>query len=105
MILFTNIFQVIRLLLDGEYAIDYLVGSKIQFKNNSVAEGECIWDFGDGSEKVRESEPIHKYEVAGTYDVVLEIVGEGKLKKKILLREKLPKKQSLKKILTAKKKN
>ncbi|EIY53532.1 MULTISPECIES: PKD domain-containing protein [Bacteroides] len=76
--------------VDGEYAIDYLVGSKIQFKNNSVAEGECIWDFGDGSEKVRESEPIHKYEVAGTYDVVLEIVGEGKLKKKILISDIFP---------------
>lgn len=76
--------------VDGDYTIDYLVGSKIQFINKSVAEGECVWDFGDGSDKVRESNPVHKYVVAGTYDVILEIEGVGKLKKKILISDIFP---------------
>ena len=50
----------------GDYKIDYLVGSQIQFTNTSVVKGACTWDFGDGTPVSNEENPIHKYEVAGT---------------------------------------
>lgn len=61
----------------GNYGIDYLVGSPIQFTNISEAKGSCTWNFGDGSPVSTEENPIHKYEVAGTYNVVLTIANEG----------------------------
>lgn len=76
--------------VDGNYKNDYLVGSKIQFKNCSEAPGACVWDFGDGSVSNKDINPSHLYKVAGTYDVTLTIDGVGKLTKKILISDIFP---------------
>ena len=34
----------------GDYKVDYLVGSTIQFTNTSAEVGACVWDFGDGTD-------------------------------------------------------
>ena len=58
--------------------VDYLVGSTIQFTNTSAEVGACVWDFGDGTPKSTESNPQHKYESAGLYNVTLTIENVGK---------------------------
>ena len=60
----------------GDYKVDYLVGSTIQFTNTSAEVGACVWDFGDGTPKSTESNPQHKYESAGLYNVTIENVGK-----------------------------
>lgn len=62
----------------GDYKVDYLVGSTIQFTNTSAEVGACVWDFGDGTPKSTESNPQHKYESAGLYNVTLTIENVGK---------------------------
>lgn len=74
----------------GDYKIDYLVGSQIQFTNTSVAKGACTWDFGDGTPISTEENPIHKYEVAGTYNVTLTIENEGKRVNKLFISDIFP---------------
>ena len=58
----------------GDYKVDYLVGST----NTSAEVGACVWDFGDGTPKSTESNPQHKYESAGLYNVTLTIENVGK---------------------------
>ncbi|EOA59886.1 hypothetical protein HMPREF1214_00928 [Bacteroides sp. HPS0048] len=62
----------------GDYKVDYLVGSTIQFTNTSAEVGACVWDFGDGTPESTESNPQHKYESAGLYNVTLTIENVGK---------------------------
>ncbi|BEH00096.1 PKD domain-containing protein [Bacteroides sedimenti] len=76
--------------VDGNYKIDYLVGSTIQFTNISEAKGACTWDFGDGSGVSTENDPKHIFEVAGTYEVKLTVEGEGTVTKKILISDIFP---------------
>jgi len=76
--------------VDGDYKIDYLVGSTIQFNNISEAVGSCTWDFGDGSGSVTEANPKHVFQVAGTYDVTLSVEGEGSVTKKVFISDIFP---------------
>jgi len=74
----------------GDYKIDYLVGSQIQFTNTSVVKGACTWDFGDGTPVSNEENPIHKYEVAGNYNVSLTVENGGKRVNKIFISDIFP---------------
>ena len=74
----------------GDYGIDYLVGSPIQFTNVSEAVGNVSWDFGDGSPVSVEANPKHTYQTAGTYDVKLTVEGEGTTTKRILISDIFP---------------
>ena len=60
--------------INGDYNLDFYVGSTITFTNTSSQTGEAVWDFGDGSQM--KGDKVEKYyEVAGTYQVKL-TVGE-----------------------------
>lgn len=74
----------------GDYKIDYYVGSEIQFTNTSEEQGVVTWNFGDGSPEVKDPNPVHKYTVAGTYDVTLTIDGVGHRKQTIMISEITP---------------
>lgn len=76
--------------VEGNYALDYFVGSTIKFSNLSEAKGKATWDFGDGSPKVSGNNPNHIYEVAGTYLVTLDIAGEGQLIQKLYISDIIP---------------
>ncbi|MBR0310444.1 MAG: PKD domain-containing protein, partial [Paludibacteraceae bacterium] len=58
--------------INGDYALDYYVGSVITFNNTSPTEGTPKWEFGDGTTAEGNSVE-HYYEVAGTYKVKLTI--------------------------------
>lgn len=75
--------------ISGEYNLDFLIGSTINFRNLSEANGACTWDFGDGTIST-EREPTHVYEKAGTYAVTLSIEGEGSVKKNLLISDIIP---------------
>lgn len=68
--------------INGDYALDYLVGSTVQFTNESAKSGALTWDFGDGTTST-EPNPTHKYEIAGTYDITLTIEGIGQSTEKL----------------------
>ena len=76
--------------VNGDYGIDYYVGSPIQFTNTSVIKGDCVWDFGDGTPVSTEENPTHKYEVAGTYTVTLTIKNGGERVNKLLISDIFP---------------
>lgn len=59
-----------------EYGSDYYVVSHIQFTNTSAKQGNYAWDFGDGTTST-ETNPVHKFDKAGTYQVKLTIDGVG----------------------------
>ncbi len=67
------------LVTDDSYQLDYYVGATIEFTSTSAIDGECKWDFGDGTEAVGEVVE-HKYAEAGSYTVKL-TVGEGGMNK------------------------
>lgn len=80
-----------RYQVNGDYAIDYLVGSTIQFKNQSVVEGVATWNFGDNTPSVTGDSVNHIFQTAGTYTVELTIAGqEGSIQKKILISDIFP---------------
>ncbi len=74
---------------DATYQLDYYVGANIKFVSTSYAPGNCTWDFGDGATATGDS-VIHKYAVAGTYDVKLTVEGAGSLTQKILISDIKP---------------
>ena len=58
--------------IDGDYALDYYVGSVITFRNTSPTAGTAVWSFGDGV--TEEGDKVeHFYKVAGTYQVKLTV--------------------------------
>ena len=58
--------------INGDYALDYYVGSVITFNNTSPTQGTPKWEFGDGT--TAEGDKVeHFYTVAGTYKVKLTI--------------------------------
>lgn len=65
--------------IDGDYELDYYVGSVIQFLNTSpeTTKGEPVWEFGDGKTG-NGNEVEHFYDVAGTYNVKLTIGDKSK---------------------------
>ncbi|MCC8037220.1 MAG: PKD domain-containing protein [Bacteroidales bacterium] len=63
--------------VDGDqYVLDFYVVSTIQFNNTSSKTGSFVWDFGDGTTST-ETNPLHKYEKAGQYQVTLTLDGVG----------------------------
>ena len=59
-------------LINGDYSLDYYVGSVITFNNTSPTQGTPKWEFGDGT--TAEGDKVeHFYTVAGTYKVKLTI--------------------------------
>lgn len=66
--------------VEGDYELDFFVGSKIVFdRSNSLNKGNATWNFGDNTEEaVTESDTIsHRFQVAGKYIVKLTIDGES----------------------------
>ncbi|MBO7455780.1 MAG: PKD domain-containing protein [Paludibacteraceae bacterium] len=59
-------------LINGDYALDYYVGSVITFNNTSPTQGTPKWEFGDGT-TAEGDKAEHFYTVAGTYKVKLTI--------------------------------
>ena len=59
-------------LIDGDYSLDYYVGSVITFNNTSPTQGTAVWNFGDGAD-AQGDQVQHFYKVAGTYKVKLTI--------------------------------
>lgn len=61
--------------IDGDYALDYYVGSEITFVSTSpeTTVGTPSWNFGDGTELVTGTEAKHRFKEAGTYNVKLTI--------------------------------
>lgn len=58
--------------INGDYTLDYYVGSVITFNNTSPTQGTPKWEFGDGT--TAEGDKVeHFYTVAGTYKVKLTI--------------------------------
>lgn len=76
--------------VNGDYKLDYLVGSDIQFVNNSEVAGNASWNFGDNTPEVTGNNPVHKYQKAGTYIVRLTIEGQGYVDKKIMISDIFP---------------
>lgn len=76
--------------VNGDYKLDYLVGSTIQFTNTSELKGTLTWDFGDGTAVSTAENPIHIYQTAGNYEVKLTIEGQGFTAKKILISDIFP---------------
>lgn len=76
--------------IEGDYELDYYVGSVIQFKNTSPSstQGTPTWDFGDGK-TADGNEVEHFYEVAGTYNVTLAI-GDKKKTQVIMISDIKP---------------
>jgi len=74
----------------GDYALDYLVGSTIQFKNVSELKGTASWDFGDNTPIETTENPTHIFQVAGTYIVKLTVGDQGTVSKKILISDIFP---------------
>lgn len=72
-----------------EYTLDYYVVSTIQFNNTSAKSGAISWDFGDGTTS-NETNPQHKFESAGVYDVTLTVDGVGSKTYPILIYDIVP---------------
>ena len=56
-----------------EYTID---GQQVFFKNQSQHATRFLWEFGDGQNSDLE-EPIHEYELGGTFQVTLNAINDG----------------------------
>ena len=54
----------------------YNVGDTITFKNCSMDGSEYLWDFEDGNTST-EVNPIHAYESAGEYSVLLQVISNN----------------------------
>ena len=75
---------------DDSYQLDYYVGSTIQFTSISGMEGECVWDFGDGSDPATGKVVTHKYAKDGTYQVKLTIGGLKFNRQPVLIKDIVP---------------
>ncbi len=75
---------------DDTYRLDYYVGATIKFTSNSSLEGECVWDFGDGSAPVIGKEVTYKYAIAGTYQVKLTIADLKYSSQPIMIKDIVP---------------
>lgn len=78
------------LVTDNSYSLDYYVGATIQFTSISSLEGECEWDFGDGTDPVKGKVVTHKYTVAGTYQVKLTVAGLKYNRQPIMIKDIVP---------------
>jgi len=76
--------------IDNSYQLDYYVGATIEFTSISKATGDCVWDFGDGSQVATGSPVTHKFEVAGTYPVKLTVAGQKYTTQPIMIKDIVP---------------
>jgi hypothetical protein len=58
--------------IDNTYQLDYYVGATVEFTSISKMEGQCVWEFGDGSNATG-NVVTHKFATAGTYPVKLTV--------------------------------
>jgi PKD repeat protein len=77
-------------IIDNTYQLDYYVGATVQFTSISSLEGECVWDFGDGSNPVTGNTVTHKYARAGTFNVKLTVAGLKFNRKPIMIKDIVP---------------
>lgn len=75
-------------IIDNSYRLDYYVGAQVEFTSISKAEGQCIWDFGDGTTAMGET-VTHKFAVGDTYKVKL-TVGNQSRTQSILIKDIVP---------------
>ena len=76
--------------IDNTYQLDYYVGATIEFTSISSIDGQCAWDFGDGSGVVTGNVATHKYTVGGTYSVKLTIDGIKSKTQPIMVKDIVP---------------
>lgn len=76
--------------IDNSYQLDYYVGANVKFTSTSSLEGECTWDFGDGTEVVKGTTVTHKYADAGTYLVKLTVADLQHNRQPILIKDIVP---------------
>lgn len=76
--------------VDASYQLDYYVGANVEFTSISNLEGECVWDFGDGTEAVKGKVVKHKYANPGTYSVKLTVAGIQNNRQPILIKDIVP---------------
>jgi hypothetical protein len=76
--------------IDNTYQLDYYVGATIEFTSISNQVGECVWDFGDGSDPVIGEVVTHKYTDAGTYSVKLTVSDLKFNRQPILVKDIVP---------------
>lgn len=70
--------------LDFSYSastLHFVIGEEIQFTNNSRTGSSWEWNFGDGTTSA-EANPMHRYDIPGTYTVTLKVDGIHELRKK-----------------------
>lgn len=60
-----------------EYEIDDNDPLKVSFTSTTTNAKGLSWDFGDGSDKSTEENPVHTYADGGTYEVTLTAIGDG----------------------------
>lgn len=75
---------------DDTYTLDYYVGATVKFQSISGMDGDCVWDFGDGSSTVTGDEVTHKYASAGSFSVKLTINGLKYSTKPIMIKDIVP---------------
>ncbi|MDR3219391.1 MAG: PKD domain-containing protein [Dysgonamonadaceae bacterium] len=75
---------------DDIYQLDYYVGATVEFTSISNLQGECTWDFGDGSGEITGNVVTHKFAVAGTYPVKLTVAGTKNKAQPILIKDIVP---------------
>ncbi len=76
--------------VDGDqYTLDFYVVTPVKFNNISAKSGSFTWDFGDGTTS-NEVSPVHKYEKAGHYEVILTLDGVGSRKYPLMIYDIAP---------------
>jgi PKD repeat protein len=76
--------------IDNAYQLDYYVGANVEFTSISKLQGECVWDFGDGTGTVTGNQVTHKFATAGTYAVTLMVAGTKYKTQPILIKDIVP---------------
>jgi hypothetical protein len=76
--------------IDNSYQLDYYVGATVEFTSISKLQGECSWDFGDGTGAITGNSVTHKFAVAGTYPVKLTVAGTKNKAQPVLIKDIVP---------------
>lgn len=76
--------------IDDSYQLNYYVGAQVQFTSTSALDGICTWDFGDGTPVETGKTVIHKFTVAGTYQVKLTVADSKYRIQPILIKDIVP---------------
>lgn len=76
--------------IDDSYQLDYYVGASIEFTSTSKLQGECTWDFGDGTAPLSGPTVTHKFAAGGTYSVKLIVAGSKHKIQPIMIKDIVP---------------